>query len=256
MKQLFTTFLLISALFVSGILTAADIRIGVEGAYPPFSQVNPDGSLSGFDIDMADALCKEMGHSCTLVKQDWDGIIPALLAKKYDAIIASMSITDERKKVVAFTNKYYQMPVKFVRAKGSQIEVSKEGLKGKKIGVQRGTTFDDYVTDSYSESSTIVRYTSQEEVFLDLQAARVDVTLAERAAVEDGFLRTPAGANFELFGPDITYAKWFGDGIGIALRKEDKQLLREFNTAIKNIRQNGVYKSINDKYFAYDIFGN
>lgn len=255
MKHLLKFLLIVSTIAFSSLVAADKIRIGVEGAYPPFSQTNSDGSLSGFDIDIAFALCKTMGHECTLVKQDWDGIIPALLARKYDAIVASMSITEERKQKVAFTDKYYQMPVKFVRRKGSGLVLSAQGLKGKRVGVQRGTTFDDYVTDNYGNQVEVVRYTSQEEVFLDLQTRRLDATLAERAAVEEGFLSTPAGKDFELFGPDITDPRWFGEGIGIALRKQDTKLAQEFNDAITKIRQNGEYQRINNKYFTYDIYG-
>ena len=255
MKNILRTILATALLLWGNALLAEDIRIGVEGAYPPFSTTNPDGSVTGFDIDIANALCTEMGHKCTMVKQDWDGIIPALLARKYDAIVASMSITDARKKRVDFTDKYYQMPVKFVAAKGANVEISKSGLRGKKIGVQRATTFDDYATDKYGSVAEVVRYTSQEEVYLDLQAKRLDVTLAERASVEDGFLDTPAGKPFELVGPDITDQKWFGDGIGIALRKDDDDLRKQLNKAIKKIRRDGTYKKINDKYFSYDIYG-
>ena len=256
MKKIFNIALALLLLTIGNIAMAKDLRIGVEGAYPPFSTTNSDGSVTGFDIDIAVALCEEMGYECKLIKQDWDGMIPALLARKYDAIIASMSITEERKKKVAFTNKYYQMPVKFISRKGAGLKISNSGLKGKKIGVQRATTFDNYATDNYGKVAEIVRYTSQEEVFLDLQARRVDTTLAERAAVEEGFLSTSPGKRFELVGPDITDVKWFGDGIGIALRKRDRKLQKEFNQAIATIRNNGTYKRINDKYFAYDIFGN
>ena len=256
MKKILNITLAILMFCMSSILMAKDLKIGVEGAYPPFSTTNPDGSVTGFDIDIAFALCKEMGYECSLVKQDWDGMIPALLARKYDAIIASMSITDERKKKVDFTVKYYQMPVKFVAANNANLEISEQGLKGKKIGVQRATTFDNYATDNYGRVAEIVRYTSQEEVFLDLQAGRIDTTLAERANIEEGFLNTNPGKKFTVIGPDITDRKWFGDGIGIALRKRDDSLRREFNKAIKAIRKNGTYKSINDKYFTYDVYGN
>ncbi len=255
MNKILTITMAVAMLFASHTVLAKDLKIGVEGAYPPFSKTNPDGSLSGFDIDMAAALCEEMGYECTLVKQDWDGMIPALLARKFDAIIASMSITEERKKKVDFSTKYYQMPVKFVAPNGSNLQISKAGLKGKKIGVQRATTFDNYATDKYGRSAQIVRYTNQEEVFLDLQAGRIDTTLAERANIEDGFLGTKAGKNFATVGPDITDAKWFGKGIGIALRKQDDDLRKEFNKAIKKLRSNGTYKRINDKYFSYDIYG-
>lgn len=256
MKKIFTITLATLMLLWGNLAMAKEIKIGVEGAYPPFSTTNPDGSVTGFDIDIAFALCKVMGNECELVKQDWDGIIPALLAKKYDAIIASMSITEERKKKVDFTDKYYQMPVNFIAAKGSNIEISKTGLNGKKIGVQRATTFDNYATDNYGKVAKIVRYGSQEEVLLDLQAGRIDTTLAERASVEDGFLKTNPGKKFEIVGIDITDQEWFGDGIGIALRKGDDALRRQFNKAINKIRKDGTYKRINDKYFTYDVYGN
>lgn len=166
------------------------IRIGVEGAYPPFSWINPQGKLEGFDIDIAYALCAKIGAECELVLQDWDGMIPALLAKKFDAIVASMSITEERKKKVDFTDKYYQTPARFVRKKGSGIEITREGLKGKKIGVQRATIHDNYLTDNYGDTVEIVRYGTQDEANLDMIAGRLDLLLAEfdrapRRPVED-----------------------------------------------------------------------
>ena len=143
------------------------IRIGVEGAYPPFSWVEKDGTLKGFDIDIAKALCEEIGAECVLVPQDWDGIIPSLLARKYDAIIASMSITEERKKKVAFSEKYYNTPAKFARKKGSGITISKEGMKGKTVGVQRATIHDNFITAEFGDSVEIKRYGSQDEAYLD-----------------------------------------------------------------------------------------
>jgi len=125
------------------------VRVGVEGAYPPFSSVTPEGELVGFDIDIAKALVAAMGAEIELVAQDWDGIIPALLAKKYDCIVASMSVTEERKKKVAFTNKYYNTPAKFIAKKGAITEFSKDSVKGKTVGVQRATIHDKYLTDNY-----------------------------------------------------------------------------------------------------------
>ncbi len=122
------------------------VRIGVEAAYPPFSYVTSDGKLEGFDIEIAEALCAKMGVECELVQQDWDGIIPALLEGKYDAICASMSITEQRKEHVAFSKPYASTPAKFARPEGSDIEITKEGLEGKAVGVQRGTIHDDFIT--------------------------------------------------------------------------------------------------------------
>jgi len=230
------------------------IRIGVEGAYPPFSWVEKDGTLKGFDIDIAMALCEEIGAECVLVPQDWDGIIPALLARKYDAIIASMSITEERKKKVAFSEKYYNTPAKFARKKGSGITISKSGMKGKKVGVQRATTHDNFITAEFGDSVEIKRYGTQDEAYLDAISGRVDLLLADSIAMEDGFLKTDKGKGWEFVGPGYSDPKYFGVGAGIAVRKSDGELAKLFSLAIKVIRSNGVYHRINGKYFAFDVY--
>lgn len=250
--------LVVMAVLFAGNLCAKEwkeVRIGTEGAYPPFNFTTPEGELAGFDIDIAKALCKAMGVKCVLVKQDWDGIIPALLAKKYDAVIASMSMTDERKKSVAFAGKYYQTPAKFITKKGAIKKFSKEAMKGKIVGVQRATIHDSYLTDNYGKDVEIKRYGTQDEAYLDLTAGRVDLLLADSVALDEGFLRKPEGKAYEFVGPDLTDKKWFGEGAGIAIRKEDKDLVDMFNKAIKAIRADGTYKQIQDKYFAFDVFG-
>jgi arginine/ornithine transport system substrate-binding protein len=231
------------------------VRIGSEGAYPPFNSMSPDGKLVGFDIDIAMALCEQMKVECTLVQQDWDGMIPALLAKKYDAIVASMSITDERKQKVDFTNKYYQTPVRFVARKGANVEITKEGLTGKKVAVQRATTHDAYLTDNFGDAVEIVRYASLDEAKLDLLAGRVDLLFGDVVAVSEGLLKTPDGKDFEFVGPGYTDPKWFGYGIGIALRKSDTDLRDKLNAAIDAIRADGTYDKIAAKYFDFDVYG-
>lgn len=229
------------------------VRIGVEGAYPPFSEVGTDGKLKGFDIDMALALCAEMKAECTLVQQEWDGMIPSLQAKKFDAIIASMAITPERQKQVNFTNKYYNTPPAFL-GKGAPRDISPAALKGKKIGVQRTTSHDRYATTYYKDSE-IVRYAKDTEVFLDLAAGRIDVVLCDKVAGSEGFLKTPAGKGFAVLGEPVDDPAIFGTGSGIAVRKADSDLQAKFNAAIVAIRANGVYKKIQDKYFDYDVYG-
>ena len=227
------------ALF-AGALQAKDwtkIRIGVEGAYPPFSSIAPDGQIVGFDIDIAMALCAEMKAECTLVAQDWDGIIPALLAKKYDMIVASMSITEERKQKVDFTKKYYQTPARFVAKKGSGIQITKEGLAGKKVGVQRATTHDSFLTDNFGDVVEIVRYGSQDEANLDLIAGRVDLLLADSITLSEGLLKTDKGVDFEFVGEAYS---------------DLKEML---NGAIDAIRANGVWQNLANKYFDFDIYG-
>ena len=230
------------------------VRIGVEGAYPPFSKTTKDGKLEGFDIDIAKALCKKMDVECKLVKQDWDGIIPALLARKYDAIIASMSMTEERKKKVAFTNRYYQSPARFIHKKGSKVEISKAGLKDKSVAVQRGTVSDKFITGVFGEGVDIKRYGTQEEAYLDLNAGRVDLVFADAFVLLE-YINSDKGKDYEFIGDSYTDPKYFGEGIGIALRQKDTELKEKFNKAIKGIREDGTYDEIRKKYFDFDIFG-
>ena len=253
MKKFLVTAVAAAMTFTAGAVAAKDLRIGVEGAYPPFSSIDTNGNVVGFDIDIANALCEEMKVKCTLVVQDWDGIIPALNAKKYDAIIASMSITEERKKKVDFSEKYYNSPARFLRKKGSGIEITAEGMKGKTVGVQRGTIHDTFITAEFPDTE-IKRYGTQDEAYLDIAAGRVDLLIADSIAMDDGFVKTDAGKDFEFVGPSYSDPKYFGDGAGIAVRKSDTELRDRFSAAIKAIRGNGVYKAINDKYFDFDIY--
>ncbi len=233
---------------------ARKIKIGVEGAYPPFSQIGTDGKLKGFDIDIANALCEQMKAQCTLVQQEFDGMIPSLQAKKIDAVIASMSITDERKKVVEFSDKYYHTPARFVGKKSAALVATAAGMKAKRIGVQRTTIHDRFATDTFKESE-IVRYAKQDDVFLDLMSGRLDAALVDQVAATMGFLPLPAAKDFAFFGPVYIEPKYFGYGAGVGMRKTDTALRDEFNAAIKAIRANGVYKKINDRYFTFDIYG-
>lgn len=256
MKKLltFTLLALLTSAFAVSAQDGKKIKIGVEGAYPPFSELGADGKIKGFDIDIANALCTQMKAQCTLVQQEFDGMIASLQAKKIDAIIASMSITDERKQVVEFSDKYYHTPARFVARKSAALSATATGMKGKRIGVQRTTIYDRFATDSFKESE-IVRHTKQDDVFLDLTSGRVDAVLVDQVAASQGFLPSPAAKDFAFFGPVYTEPKYFGYGVGIGLRKADTALRNEFNDAIKTIRVNGAYKKINDKYFSFDIYG-
>lgn len=231
------------------------VRMGTEGAYPPFNFVNNAGKLQGFDIEIGNALCTVMKVDCEWVMQDWDGIIPGLLAKKYDTIVASMSITEERKKKVDFSKKYYVTPAKFVRKKGSGIEITDASLKGRTVGVQRATVAENFLRDNFGNLVKIKAYATQDEANLDFVAGRVDLLVADSVVLLEGLLNTDAGKNAEFVGPDYTDSKWFGDGIGIAVRKENTELLGLLNKAIDQIRADGTYQKINAKYFDFDVFG-
>jgi len=258
MKKWFIVVFLLAAVLIAGNATAKDwksIRIGTEGAYPPFNFIDKAGQLQGFDIDIAKALCKTMGAECTFAVQDWDGLIPGLLAKKFDCIIASMSITEERKQKVDFTVKYYMTPAQFVAKKGAGIKVSKEGLKGKTVGVQRATVAENFLRDNFGDTVKIKSYATQDEANMDLTSSRIDLVIADSVVLLEGLLATEAGKDFEFVGPGYSDKKWFGEGIGIAVRKEDSDLRDGFNKAIKEIRTNGTYQKINAKYFDFDVYG-
>jgi arginine/ornithine transport system substrate-binding protein len=240
----------------TGVVQAKDwktVRFGIEGAYPPFSWTDADGSLKGFDVDMANALCEEMQVKCKIVPQDWDGIIPSLLARKYDGIIAAMSITEERKKKIDFTGKYALIPNKFIAKKGAGLDF--DNLDGVKIGVQRATTHDKYITDNYGGKVDIVRYGSFDEAYLDLANGRIAAVLGDASALEEGVLNKPGGEAYEFAGPSLTDPKWFGEGFGIAVRKQDKDLTKKLDSAIDALRASGEYQKIAAKYFNYDVYG-
>jgi polar amino acid transport system substrate-binding protein len=225
------------------------IRIGTEGAYPPFNFIDSNQQLQGFDIDIAKAVCENLKATCTFVAQDWDGIIPALQSGKFDAIFASMSITDERKKVVDFSRPYYNTPSAFIAVKNSGIkDVSAEALKGKTLGAQSSTIQSGYLEATYP-GFDVKFYPTQDEVNLDLIAGRIDALLVDKVVGMD-WLTKADGACCEVVGPDIP----LGGGVGAAVRKEDTDLRDAISKAIEAIKADGTYEKINAKYFPFSIW--
>lgn len=242
--------------FSMGTAGAADmkIKIGTEGAYPPFNNLEADGSLVGFDIDIARALCEEMNAECEFVTQDWDGIIPALQAGKFDAIIASMSITEERMEKVDFTDKYYNTPPAVAVPKDSDINGSSmEDLAGKAIGVQGSTTHSNYAEATYTDSD-IKQYPTADEYKLDIVNGRLDAVVDDIIVLQE-WLASDDGACCRIAGTITPDPEIHGLGAGIAVRKGEGDLVTKFNAAIDAIRANGKYKEINDKYFSFDAYG-
>ncbi|EKO3377814.1 transporter substrate-binding domain-containing protein [Vibrio fluvialis] len=229
------------------------IRFMVEGAYPPFNWTTEDGHLAGFDVDLANALCEELKAKCVIRKQDWDGIIPALLARKSDAIIAAMTITPSREEKVAFTNPYARVPQRFVMTNDREIDTSMIGMNKLVVGVQRATIGDEYLSQAFPDIQ-IRRYNTFDEAFTDLLNGRLDTVFGGAIGLRSGFLDTEEGKNFHFTGPSYTDPKWFGKGIGIAVRKQDDDLKVQLNQALERLVANGTHKSIADKYFSYDIY--
>ena len=263
MKKLFAMAALL-ALCISAVQAKdwKSIRLASEGAYPPFNEIAPDGSLRGFDIDIGNAVCAELKAKCVWVKQEWDGMIPALMARKFDAIIASMSITEERKAKVDFSQKYYASPLALIARSGSALRPDAGVLAGKKVGVQRGTVADNFATKFWEgKKVSVVRYAKQDEAYLDLKSGRLDAAFADHLEAWGGFLNTADGKGYVVLG-DLLYGKTaeekgvIGEGIGIAVRKKDPDLKAQFNKALTALRANGTYETLQKKYFPMDIYGN
>jgi arginine/ornithine transport system substrate-binding protein len=230
------------------------VRVAVEGNYPPFSMLSPDGKLSGFDIDIANAVCAEMKVTCTLVQQEWDGMIPALNARKFDMIVASMTITEERKKAVDFSNAYYDVPSRWVARTGAFTEATPASLKGKKIIVLRNSPRAKFVQDNFKDSE-ILLVAKETEVYLELSAGRGDIGFGSSVVSSEAFLKKPEGKGFAQVGQTVRLDTTGGGGVGIALRKDDAALREKVNAALATIRTNGTYKKLADKYFDFDIAG-
>ena len=229
---------------------AETLKIATEGAYPPFNYVDSNNQLHGFDVDIANALCKQMKVECQIVAQDWEGIIPALLAKKYDAVVASMIATDERKKKIAFSNHYYRTPLSVAVPKDSDITDAQTNFKGRTVGAQASSTQAIYAEDHYGPAGADVKfYPTLDEANSDLAAGRVDGVIADKF---------PLLAWAESTGKDC--CEIIGDVNGttadasIAVRKEDNALRERLNKALDAIVADGTYKQISSRYFAFDIY--
>jgi lysine-arginine-ornithine-binding protein len=254
MKKVIALVIVGFILFAVNSLHAAEkIRIATEGAYPPFNYVDPDGNLKGFDVDLSKALCKAMGVECELVVQDWDGMIPGLLAGKFDAIIACMGATEERKKAVSFTRPYCRLLGRFVGHKDADFEISKENLKGKRIGVQRGTTYSKFLKGVYGDIIEIKTYGSIDEHNLDLKAGRLDAVVGNEIFM-GRWLESPDGKNFKFLSGPLRH-KLLGTGeANIAVRKENKGLKVKLDKALQQLIKNGKHQEIASKHFAVNVY--
>jgi putative lysine/arginine/ornithine/histidine/octopine transport system substrate-binding protein len=253
LKQFLTA--LAAGVFAVGLMAGAaqaqqkTIKIGTEAAYAPFESKDASGKFVGFDIEFGDAVCAVMKVKCVWVDTAFDGLIPALKAKKIDLIISQMSITDKRQKEIDFSDACTSAPAQLVAKKGSGI--TPDNVKGKVIGVQSGTTHADYAQQFLkAKGAEIKLYDSQENVQLDLAAGRVDATLADSTIMYDWMQKEGKG-QFDYAGGPINHPM-FGDGTGIGMRKGEP-LKAEINKALAAIKANGTAKKINAKYFPFNI---
>lgn len=252
MKSPFRKLILAAALVVGGSTAFAkdQINIATDATFPPFESVDASGKLVGYDIELMDAVCKAAELNCNIIGAAWEGMIPGLISKKYDALISQLTVTEARRKVMAFSDVYDIPTFRFVARKDINIDVTPAGLKGKTIAVQTGTPMDAYVTKNYPDS-TIKRYSGGSEPYLELNAGRADIHMSYEAQIIHSFLRKDEGKNFELVGPRLTGkdAPEFGEGVAIALNKSNKDLVERINAGLKIVRDSGELEALNARYF-------
>ena len=247
---------------------ADSIRIGTEGAYPPWNSKDASGNLIGFEVDLAKELCAIMKHECTIVEQDWDGMIPGLIMRKFDAIMAGMSITDERLKTINFSSGYADEVASLAVMKGSSLEgmdtpesinLSKgnskvlktltAALAGKTVGVQTATIHQNFLDSGDVGQVNVRTYKTLDEENLDLASGRCDAALAAAVAFSD--YAEKSGKPVVLVGPTFSGGA-FGNGVGVGIRQDDTDLLKAFNKAIDQARKNGDISRIATKWFGFD----
>ncbi|EGU40096.1 ABC-type amino acid transport/signal transduction system [Vibrio ichthyoenteri ATCC 700023] len=224
-------------------LAQQDIKFVMEATYPPFEYMDENNQIQGFDVDLANALCDEMKANCTFHNQAFDSLIPALKFKRYDAAISAMDITEARLEQVNFSNAYYDNSAAFISLDGKVADQA--ALEGKRVGVQNGSTHQSYLIEQMP-GVTAVPYASYQDAFLDMKNGRIDSVFGDNAVVAEWFKRD---GNLAYVGDNITNAKYFGNGFGIAVNKDNQALTDKLNSALKVVMANGVYDKIHTQYF-------
>ena len=231
------------------------LRFGVDPTFAPFESKNPQGEVVGFDIDLGNAICQQLQAKCVWVESNFDGIIPSLKARKFDAILSGMYITDKRKEQIAFSDKIYSGPAFLVARKNSLASNSVDQLKGKTIGVEQGSAQETYANEQWrGKGVNVVAYQGADQVIRDLESGRIDGAVLSGVMAEYSFLNKPQGKDFAFVGGALQDDALFGAGAAIGLRKEDDPLRQELNGAIAAILADGTYKKLASKYFSFDIY--
>ncbi|MGF1702322.1 arginine ABC transporter substrate-binding protein [Photobacterium makurazakiensis] len=220
-----------------------EIKFAMEATYAPFEYVDENNEIQGFDVDLANALCDVIDAKCSFHNQPFDSLIPALKFRRYDAAISGIDITEQRLQAVNFTDAYYDNSAAFVSLK-DKVE-SQEALKGKRVGVQNGSTHQSYLTDEMV-GVTAVPYASYQDAFIDMQNGRIDSVFGDTAVVAEWFKKND---NLAYVGDQVTNTEYFGNGFGIATNKDNQELVDKLNAALKTVKENGQYQQIFDKYF-------
>lgn len=232
------------------------IRFATDASYPPFESKAPDGRLVGFDIDLGNEICARVHARCVWMENSFDGMIPGLKARKFDAILSSMTMTPKRKEQIAFSDRLYNTGSRLIVAKGSSLLPTAETLAGKSVGVEQGTIQETYAKTYWEpKGARVVAYQNQDQVYTDLTSGRIDAVLQNQVQAELGFLKTPRGADFTFVGKALSDPKILGEGTGIGIRQEDIDLKTEIDGAIAGMLEDGTYQKIARKYFDFKIYG-
>jgi lysine/arginine/ornithine transport system substrate-binding protein len=227
-----------------------EIRFGVEASYAPFESKSPSGELQGFDIDVGNAVCAKLKTKCVWVENSFDGLIPALQARKFNAINSDMSITDQRRAAIDFTDPIYVIPNQLIAKKGSGLQPTPASLKGKHVGVLQGSIQETYAKAKWAPAGVDVEpYQTQDQIYADLVAGRLDASFLDGEAASKGFLKKPQGVGFEFAGPAVSDEKLLGAGVGFGIRKNDAQLKGAVNQALKELKADGTLDRLAAKYF-------
>jgi lysine-arginine-ornithine-binding protein len=232
------------------------IRFGVDPSYPPLESKAADGSLTGFDIDLGNAICATLHQKCVWVEQNFDGMIPALKARKFDAILSAMSATEVRRQQIDFTNRLYNGPSTLIARAGSNLQPTAQSLQGKRVGVVQGSTQEAYAKEEWAPKGvSVVAYQTQDQIYQDLTTGRLDAAFQAAVQADFAFLKTPRGKGYATAGDLVKDRRVAGDGVAIGVRKGDTSLESRINDAIGTMRKNGTYQQIAAKYFQFDIYG-
>ncbi|GDX07252.1 ABC transporter substrate-binding protein [Buttiauxella sp. A111] len=232
-----------------------EIRFGVDPTFAPFESKDANGNVVGFDIDLGNAICEKLQAKCIWVENNFDAIIPALQARKFDAILSGMYMTEKRKEQIAFTDKIYNGPVFLVANKKTEIKPNVEQLKGKTIGVEQGSAQETFANKNWrSAGVNVVSYQGADMVVRDLESGRIDGAVLSGVMAEYSFLKKPQGKDFTFVGGALQDPELFDAGAAIGLRKDDTELREAINGAISQILADGTYKKLASKYFSFDIY--
>jgi lysine/arginine/ornithine transport system substrate-binding protein len=253
LKRVVNAVLLFSAAIGTAFADTGTLRFGLEATYPPFESKTPSGELVGFDIDLGEAVCKQMKVKCVWVQNAFDGLLPALEARKFDVVNSSLYITDKRKQLVAFTPAIYAVPQVLLAPKGSGLLPDLAHLKGKRVGVLQGSAQEDYLKKYWSPGGVeIASYQDQSLVYSDLVAGRINASVQEETTAKSGFLDKPEGKNYEIVGEPLNDTKTLGVGVGFALRKQDTDLNKKVSAALDELKKDGSLSKLSVKWFKRD----